>query len=485
MSHEPLTYHPLPEDPCLTEAQLCGYIDGALTPKEQHQVEKHLLDCAMCSDALEGFMLVKNRDKAAFVPVLPGEEATQNESPQEKKDEKEKGKVFFLFGPGAGRYAAAAALILFVGVAWFLKGLVGGDQEKTMSDNRAADSYAHDSVMKMDSIAAANEKPTFTPLPAPPREEAAADAKEPLAAADKAAERARPDQEQSEEIAFADETAPVAGEAENRDQSTHWDFGDGAKENKNVDVEADKKPANPKQLFETAVQKKEESGDKDAGRKEKEKLAQESQQYKQLEKNKSGKLFDNKLRTKSLSDSYGFISPAPKADSNKMSFSTGNDTYRVMTDSMSVTNSNSVVNTTISSQNTVNLNAAEKTMSYTWSDGATTGGTAAPPAGTYSVTVTDANGASTESSANSPAKPARTYEEGMEMTKGNRNAEAIAVFDAILADPKHPKYEDAQWQKAVALVKLNRKAEAKTLLNTIIRKNGKYKALAESQLKQL
>lgn len=42
---------------CLTEDQLLLYMQHKLSPFEQHHVEKHLLDCELCSDALEGLRM--------------------------------------------------------------------------------------------------------------------------------------------------------------------------------------------------------------------------------------------------------------------------------------------------------------------------------------------------------------------------------------------------------------------------------------------
>jgi hypothetical protein len=48
---------------CISEQTIFDYIDGKLSPKEQHIVEKHLLDCELCSDAMEGLQLLKNRSR--------------------------------------------------------------------------------------------------------------------------------------------------------------------------------------------------------------------------------------------------------------------------------------------------------------------------------------------------------------------------------------------------------------------------------------
>lgn len=39
---------------CLTRQQVLNYLEDRLTPKEQHEIEKHLLECPLCSDAVEG-----------------------------------------------------------------------------------------------------------------------------------------------------------------------------------------------------------------------------------------------------------------------------------------------------------------------------------------------------------------------------------------------------------------------------------------------
>src|SRR4051812_24273827 len=43
---------------CISEENLIAYVKGTLNPRMQHEIEKHLLDCEMCSDALDGLMLL-------------------------------------------------------------------------------------------------------------------------------------------------------------------------------------------------------------------------------------------------------------------------------------------------------------------------------------------------------------------------------------------------------------------------------------------
>jgi len=47
---------------CPTHQMLRDYLDEKLSHDVKHQVEKHLLDCCMCSDELEGLSLMKEKD---------------------------------------------------------------------------------------------------------------------------------------------------------------------------------------------------------------------------------------------------------------------------------------------------------------------------------------------------------------------------------------------------------------------------------------
>ncbi len=47
---------------CLTEDQLLLYLQNKLSAFEQHHVEKHLLDCELCTDALEGLQMTSSKN---------------------------------------------------------------------------------------------------------------------------------------------------------------------------------------------------------------------------------------------------------------------------------------------------------------------------------------------------------------------------------------------------------------------------------------
>ncbi|MFB6457351.1 zf-HC2 domain-containing protein [Chitinophaga sp. Hz27] len=48
---------------CPSQQQLLDYVQGRLTPEEQHEVEMHLSDCELCSEALEGLSAIKEKEK--------------------------------------------------------------------------------------------------------------------------------------------------------------------------------------------------------------------------------------------------------------------------------------------------------------------------------------------------------------------------------------------------------------------------------------
>lgn len=52
---------------CLSAAELEGYARETLKPRERNQIERHLLDCELCSDALMGYM--ESRDKISLLKM--------------------------------------------------------------------------------------------------------------------------------------------------------------------------------------------------------------------------------------------------------------------------------------------------------------------------------------------------------------------------------------------------------------------------------
>ena len=70
------------ETDCISEQTMFDYIDNKLSAKERHIVEKHMLDCELCSDAMEGLEIVRDRNRISIINKTVDELI----SPIEKKE---------------------------------------------------------------------------------------------------------------------------------------------------------------------------------------------------------------------------------------------------------------------------------------------------------------------------------------------------------------------------------------------------------------
>jgi hypothetical protein len=48
---------------CPSQDQLLAYVKGELSAEERHEVELHLQDCEMCSEAVEGLTAISRKDQ--------------------------------------------------------------------------------------------------------------------------------------------------------------------------------------------------------------------------------------------------------------------------------------------------------------------------------------------------------------------------------------------------------------------------------------
>src|SRR5437868_389306 len=52
---------------CLSLDTIIRYLNDELPVKESHRVEKHMLDCELCKEAVEGYALMEKKDRAAGI----------------------------------------------------------------------------------------------------------------------------------------------------------------------------------------------------------------------------------------------------------------------------------------------------------------------------------------------------------------------------------------------------------------------------------
>lgn len=134
MSNESLK-HIFDASTCLTKRQMKDYVTGIMTNEEAHAVEVHLSSCPMCNDAVEGMFAVEEGNAVTVMNELnadflkdhfglsnpqihlnslsPATDAAhhQHQYPSKKK------KIVPLWR----NISIAAAILLCVGIAWYLK----------------------------------------------------------------------------------------------------------------------------------------------------------------------------------------------------------------------------------------------------------------------------------------------------------------------------------------------------------------------------
>lgn len=382
----PVKYKKLPADPCLSKEQLFRYIDGKLSSAEMHAVEKHLIECDFCSDALEGLQLVKDRSKAAAVIPVAGEE------------EEEDRKIIPLFRNRRIIFALAASVVLVLGISVVMRFSMNSDENAKMADaNTKADSTSSISVQKPGMAPAQDTLEAYRNVVTGSKQDEPA----PKMLAEK----------QAADLKNAPETpneGPKAGQgADNRGE-----------------VNAQVKEMEKDQVVTAPAQQQAD---------ELQKLDMDTQPVQLAQTEKSTKP-DSKKNESSKDKAPAAPMAAggaatPRAESNSH-YQTQEDDYKV-------------------------------------------------PATDTATVIFDVPASASDKESES------NYNTGLKLLNAGNAAAALPYFESILGNPNDPLFEDAQWQKAEALIKLNRKDEAKTLLNEIVKKNGKYKKQAEDKLKTL
>lgn len=105
---------------CLSEEILTKYISDKLSPAEKHEMEKHLIDCEMCSDAVEGLSVISDKRKISEVTSELNQKIQTRISRIGTMEEKKKVKIIFL-QQYRTQLAVAASIILVLGLVWFFR----------------------------------------------------------------------------------------------------------------------------------------------------------------------------------------------------------------------------------------------------------------------------------------------------------------------------------------------------------------------------
>lgn len=390
------TYHQLPQDPCLTQDQILGYLDGTLSPQEQNACERHMVDCEMCSDALEGLQLVK--DRAVLNGPLP--------SPSDKAE----AKVIPLAKPNKRIwYAAVASVVIILGAAFLFKMMINND-ETSLAENKASEIISSDAppaaMMDSGNSVATPEVSDNKAGQTLVQEEKLANAPDVVTQSYSTAEGDaapavydQPIPAVAEELSLnEDEERPVAGNTQ------QWE--DANKDADKKDQEQSRKPGivdKAKTAVAQGVLKKE----------------------------------------------------APKSNAERSELSSG------------------------STAPTTTQNTESRTDNYS-------GAPATKVSADDAVVVAD----SVNTQSPHPLKPSDrdlelSYINGLQLFNSGQYNAALVFFEEVLKYPTHTRFQDAEFQKANTLIKLNRKEEARALLKSIEAKKGTHAAEATELMKTL
>jgi hypothetical protein len=365
MANQPI-YTRLPNDPCLTEEQILAYLGGHLLPAAQHGVERHLLDCPFCADAVQGWQLVKNHEPVVAKYSTTGDVAQIHATKSNRR------KTLIWMG-------SAAAIVIAALVATPL--IWKADQEAKQIANKPdvptqAEHIFPDSLVKADSVVA-----SFSPtVPSAP-----------------------------------DANGYVGNQTILDSLQQNYDTTKNGRADQDAESQGEIVITATNQNTIVLNDKLED--------------IQES----------NGRVSNN--ASWQGTDSLHFAKPAAEQSP-------------AVTISPVVRSPELVEQKSSLDSSRKELYANDKLHRY-----------------------------KTES--DDKTKQKEFWEQGMAYMEKKQPAAALPYFNLILANKKEPHYADSQWQKAQALLQLNRKEEAKKMLQTIVDEGGIYKDKAIEELKKL
>lgn len=122
---------------CIPEDVMYNYIDKKLRAPEEHQVEKHLLDCELCSDALEGLTISHDRKIIHSIRTDVDKKL--------RSSEKTTRVVHFNY---RGAWAIAAGLLLLIGGIFFFNQFMTKNME--MADVTKLETSPEEKTYRLD-----------------------------------------------------------------------------------------------------------------------------------------------------------------------------------------------------------------------------------------------------------------------------------------------------------------------------------------------
>lgn len=98
------------ETACPTQDQLLAYVENKLSAAERHEVERHIADCELCSEAVEGLAAISHKEQ---IPGWLRQAKWDVLQKLRKKTRKKRKEHYYLY------IAVISLLILFLAIAVF------------------------------------------------------------------------------------------------------------------------------------------------------------------------------------------------------------------------------------------------------------------------------------------------------------------------------------------------------------------------------
>lgn len=121
---------------CLSQEMLTKYASDKLSPAEKHEVEKHLLDCEMCSDAVEGLKMIGDNNKISKIISELDRKILDRVGSHQKEV-----KVIFLQQYRSQLAIAASVIVLLVLVFFFRDNMSMKELDPAASEKIFADKF--------------------------------------------------------------------------------------------------------------------------------------------------------------------------------------------------------------------------------------------------------------------------------------------------------------------------------------------------------
>lgn len=428
----------------ISDELMLRYVNGSLSPAEEHVVERHCLDCELCGDALEGLMLVEDKTQIeTVVKDLKKKALSKSEGP----------KVIRMNTRTWLSLAAGVALVFTVGYLFM------NQYSEEKSQQAFNDNFTPISPEAMDSVGALAEKDSST------------DTK--TIVADQPKLSKGPEEFKSIEPDVSREYEESVTSTISTDDNTVKDesgkFGVAPPPPPvSQDIPKDVLKKNPDPEYKSPVP------------------VQDNKNFEQNEKQKEENYYSKGKDKKNLSEK-----PNSTTGNNSQINQHSNDGDKIVNQTQNETKNvpspkkqDGYLNGEL-----MDLEKEKDELGKTMTDSVSQN--------SYSFFMTDGlkrydgkdyQGAQVQFEKEIAVNPSNTkavlYNAICALSLGDAN-KSILLLDKVLLDTSSPYYETAQWYKALALIKQNEKKKAKKLLETIIKKGGGYKTKAEAALKDL